>query len=89
MESCFAASFFFFNHALASYLNFSTSSVEESLVEFVVVAPRTQGLLSMCPAGIMVQLMNTVLICYGLCSDKFNSLSEGGRELMPGMQIFH
>lgn len=77
MESCFAASFFF-NHALASYLNFSTSSVEESLVEFVVVTPRTQGLLSMCPAGIMVQLMNTVLICYGLCSDKLTACQKVG-----------
>lgn len=63
MESCFAAFFFFFfNLALAFCLNFSTSSTDESLVEFVVVAPRTQGLLHMCPAGIMVRLMNTVLM---------------------------
>lgn len=47
---------------LVFYLNFSSSSSDENFVETVVVAPRTQGLLSVCPAYIIIQLMNTVLM---------------------------
>lgn len=57
-----------------------------SLGQFVVVASRAQGLLSMDrgPVG-----GHSAYICCGLCSGKFYSLSEGGRELMPRMHILH
>jgi len=75
---------------LAVYLNFSTSSSDKNFVEIVVVAPRTQRLLSGCPACIVIQLMNIVFrsaVGYVLLS--FAAWQNEGENCIPGLQVFH